>query len=373
MWKKHIAKLLVFAMVLSMLPFAAAAVDANVGSYITLGDSPTATVSNTAHTLTHVGSGNGTSIESAYQLTLPEGTKVKANDAVTISFKVTAANGQTLCGVYKVDGDTTTLTTTNKVDNAGTVNNSYTIPADTETASVLYCAATESASGGGQQKAEPTKTYIRVDMPVGTDEAETAAIEFTVTDNDGAVAGATVSVGDVTGTTDAEGKATLELPEGEASYTVSKSGYEDATGTVTVTAENISGTTHEGVSVTMTKTVVPADKAAVEFTVTDSEGAIAGATITIGDESKTTDAEGKATFNLSEGETSYTVSMDGYEDATGTPPTTTTAAVEAAAEAASLLLSRALTPTDPPPRLPLPAAAWPVSTTLRPARGMLTP
>ncbi|GEM_PF-996594 len=81
------------------------------------------------------------------------------------------------------------------------------------------------------------------------------------------------------------------------------------TATITVTTEDGAKTADCAVSV----------KAPVTFTVTDvSEAPIAGATVTLGTENKTTDAEGKAVFSALSGNHAYTVTAIGYDEATGT-------------------------------------------------------
>jgi hypothetical protein len=52
----------------------------------------------------------------------------------------------------------------------------------------------------------------------------------------------------------------------------------------------------------------------VSFTVTDGEDPIAGATITIGEDSQTTNTEGMAEFSLPNGTYSYSVTAEGYDD-----------------------------------------------------------
>lgn len=49
---------------------------------------------------------------------------------------------------------------------------------------------------------------------------------------------------------------------------------------------------------------------------TDGTDPVASATVTIGEDSETTDAEGKATFELEYGDYSASVTATGYDDAT---------------------------------------------------------
>ena len=57
----------------------------------------------------------------------------------------------------------------------------------------------------------------------------------------------------------------------------------------------------------------------ISFTINDGTDAIGGATVTIGEESKTTGSAGGCSFNnIAEGEVTVTVSAEGYETATET-------------------------------------------------------
>jgi lysophospholipase L1-like esterase len=78
-----------------------------------------------------------------------------------------------------------------------------------------------------------------------TDEHYKATVNVK-TSADAPVADATVKIGDATYTTDANGQVVTKLPIGEYTYTVSKAGYEatsgqedDATGTITITNEDV--------------------------------------------------------------------------------------------------------------------------------------
>lgn len=62
-------------------------------------------------------------------------------------------------------------------------------------------------------------------------------------DGTGPVEGATVAIGDVTGTTGRAGGCSLQnIPDGEHTVTVTKDGYTDYTGTITVSEDNTSFT-----------------------------------------------------------------------------------------------------------------------------------
>ena len=62
-------------------------------------------------------------------------------------------------------------------------------------------------------------------------------------DGNNPVENATVAIGDVTGTTGSAGGCSLQnIPDGEQTVTVTKEGYEDYTGTITVSENNTSFT-----------------------------------------------------------------------------------------------------------------------------------
>nr|MDA3867593.1 T9SS type A sorting domain-containing protein [Salinivirgaceae bacterium] len=71
---------------------------------------------------------------------------------------------------------------------------------------------------------------------------------------------------------------------------------------------------HNAVQVKLSELVAAADTYAVNFTVTDQQGAIEGATITIGGNQLTTNASGFATVNMADGTYNYSVVKDGYAD-----------------------------------------------------------
>lgn len=76
---------------------------------------------------------------------------------------------------------------------------------------------------------------------------ETYDLTFTVTDADGAVGGATVSIDGKTSTTGAAGGCTVKgVAKGEQTVVVSKTGYNDYSSNITVSA-------NDTVSVVLTK------------------------------------------------------------------------------------------------------------------------
>lgn len=134
--------------------------------------------------------------------------------------------------------------------------------------------------------------------------------DIIVTDGTNAVQGATVTISTNTTTTDSNGKVHYEdIDDGSTSVSVTKTGFQDKTTTITV-----------GSASSFTIALTPVGTLTV--TVTDSEdepSAISGATVVIGDTTKTTDANGKAEFpNLTYEDKSATISADGYTTKTET-------------------------------------------------------
>ncbi len=108
-------------------------------------------------------------------------------------------------------------------------------------------------------------------------------------------------------TTDADGKALLDTSNATYSYTVSKNGYHEYDGSVDVTGSDI----NEEIS-------LAPQFYTVTFEVTDADGALENATITVGGQEIATNAQGAATIDTVNGTYDYTVSMDGYQDTSGT-------------------------------------------------------
>jgi len=131
-----------------------------------------------------------------------------------------------------------------------------------------------------------------------------------VTDGTNAVSGATVTISGNSTTTDANGKAHYEdVTDGSASVTITKTGFQDKTATITV-----------GSASSFTIALTPVGTLTV--TVTDSEDEptpIEGASVVIGETTKTTDSDGKAEFpNLTFEDKSATISADSYTTKTET-------------------------------------------------------
>jgi hypothetical protein len=141
-------------------------------------------------------------------------------------------------------------------------------------------------------------------------------ITGTVTDaEDGSpIAGAVVTDGTRTTTTDASGEyAIADVPPGTYEVTASKSGYESSFLTVTVLEGNSAVA-----DLSLTRIIVPG---AITGAVTDAEDGspIAGTFVTDGTRTTTTDASGQYTLaNMPPGSYEVTASKSGYESSTST-------------------------------------------------------
>lgn len=140
-------------------------------------------------------------------------------------------------------------------------------------------------------------------------------VAITVTDGTDAISSASLTLTDgedytETDSTGNDGKATFEdVPNGEYTLTVEKSGYATETKSITVNGADVT------VSVVLTAT------RSVSFTVNDGTDAIQGATVTIdGDTAgaKTTGSSGGCTATLTDGEHSLVVAKEGYTSKTET-------------------------------------------------------
>ena len=143
-------------------------------------------------------------------------------------------------------------------------------------------------------------------------------VTFTVTTGAGGTPteGATVTIGGTgkSASTDSSGIAAIGLANGTYTYTVTKAGYRAETGEVTVYGD----TTVPAVILTAVYDVT------ITVTMKDGITPVAGATITVTSGSSTvstisTDADGKATISLENGNYSFTVSKDDYATSVAVP------------------------------------------------------
>lgn len=137
----------------------------------------------------------------------------------------------------------------------------------------------------------------------------TYTLTFNVSNGTSAIDGASVTINTTTVTTDASGHAVFtNMVPNTFSYSVSATGYNNASGSVTVTNADVTK------DVTMSLTAY-----SITFTVNNGTGAIAGASITINTTTVTTDASGHAVFtNILPNTYSYSVTANSYNNASGT-------------------------------------------------------
>lgn len=109
-----------------------------------------------------------------------------------------------------------------------------------------------------------------------------------------------MTIGSTSETTDETGVAEFELFDGEYNVTASATGYTTVSDVVDVNEHNLDMTIELEALPTLT------------ITVNDGTDAISGATVVIGEESETTDATGKAEFELEYGDYSASISASGY-------------------------------------------------------------
>ncbi|MFW6145393.1 MAG: T9SS type A sorting domain-containing protein, partial [bacterium] len=152
---------------------------------------------------------------------------------------------------------------------------------------------------------------LTVDGSDVTEEVVLTETRYTVTfsvkdEEDTPVESAIIDIDGETLTTDANGEAALDTVNGDYDYTITKTGYGDETGTLTVDGSAV------------TEEVVLTEMYTVTFSVTDEEDTpVESATIDIDGETLTTDDNGEATLDTVNGEYDYTVTAEGYEDAEG--------------------------------------------------------
>lgn len=136
-------------------------------------------------------------------------------------------------------------------------------------------------------------------------------ISFTIDDGNDPIEGASVVIGETTKTTGSAGGCTFnDITDGEHLVEISKEGYTTKTETITVSEDSTSFT------ISLEAIVVTRD---ISFTINDGTNAIEGASVVIGETTKTTDSSGECTFDdISEGENSVEVSATGYTTKTET-------------------------------------------------------
>ena len=135
-----------------------------------------------------------------------------------------------------------------------------------------------------------------------------ANITVNVSDGTDPISGATVTIGDDEETTDSDGEASFEsVYIGANTVTVTKTGYADKTATINVDDSHTSFDIELEVVDTIT------------ITVDDGTDAIEGASVVIGETTKTTDSSGECTFtNMTYDDYSASISAEGYTTKTET-------------------------------------------------------
>jgi len=133
-------------------------------------------------------------------------------------------------------------------------------------------------------------------------------LTITVTDGTDPISSASVKIGSTTQTTNGEGKTTFSgLTYGDYAVKVTKANYYDLDDTVRFRANHKNFTLALDTLPTLTVTVTDDG---------ETPTTINGATVTIDDVDKTTNASGEATFKLDYGDYEASVSADGYDTKT---------------------------------------------------------
>lgn len=141
----------------------------------------------------------------------------------------------------------------------------------------------------------------------------TSTVVFTVTDGTNPIQGVSVTFNNATMQTDSSGIATFNniMWALNMSYTISKTGYYNITGTINVNSENVTK------SISMV--IIPTEFNVV-FTVSDGVNKVDGANILFNNQTLVTDSTGKVTFpNVHVGNNlPYTITKPNYRNTTGT-------------------------------------------------------
>ena len=217
----------------------------------------------------------------------------------TVTFNVTDANSTDPISGAEITIDGSNLTT----DGSGQA--SIDLPDDTYSYTVT-------ASGYQGESANITVSGADV-----TENVQLTPIEYTVTfnvtddDTGDPISGAEIDIDGNNLTTDGTGEATIDLPDGTYSYSVTASGYQSTSGNVSVSGSDV--TVNVGLEPELP------DEYTVTFTVTDAITAdpISGANVSIDGNNLTTNSSGEATIDLPDGTYSYTITAAGYQNSSG--------------------------------------------------------
>jgi uncharacterized membrane protein len=143
--------------------------------------------------------------------------------------------------------------------------------------------------------------YIEIDLVVTTYD-----ITFHVTSAGANLEGALVTVGTQQVTTNASGIAVFSLPDGNYTYTITKTNYITQSGPLTVAGAP------QTIEINM-----PLDTQVVTFHIVSTGGGLAGVNVTCNGQTVVTDANGNAVFNLFNGTYDYIAEKPGYITLTG--------------------------------------------------------
>jgi len=156
----------------------------------------------------------------------------------------------------------------------------------------------------------PSEASIGLSLIMEEDSEPTYSIEFNVSSTEGELTSAFVSIFDQQISLDENGKATVELKNGNYTYTIKAIGFKDISGEIKV----------EGQSVSISPALIPADAETFQasFTILGDEEALEEASLTINGTSFLTNAEGIATVELPNGTYNFELSMTGFKTQTGT-------------------------------------------------------
>jgi hypothetical protein len=130
-------------------------------------------------------------------------------------------------------------------------------------------------------------------------------VTFNVTDGTNAIEGATIAVDGQTLTTDANGHATIDLANGDYTAVISKTGYNPYTKTFTVNGSDLT------LDITLSN-----QNYTVTFNVTDGSNPLEGVGVSVNGNDLTTDADGKVSIDLPNGDYSADFKKTGYKDKT---------------------------------------------------------
>ena len=200
-----------------------------------------------------------------------------------------AYNGTPLEGVTINVADA--VTTTNAQGNATLqlTNGGYT-----------YTATKEGYAGKGFFVVDNADLTVEVTMSTAYE------VTFHVIHEGSPLEGVTINVAEYVATTNEDGNAILQLPNGSYAYTATKEGYDDYIGNIVV--ENAAQT----VELEMVHSLYK-----ITFRAVDNGTPIEGVTINIADTILTTNAQGRAFINLINGSYTYTAIKEGYSDYEG--------------------------------------------------------